>query len=222
MNTTPERQSWMTDEVYDWFCKEDAARRRTLQRMASESKRVLVTVKAQHPLNPDGTPGKEYMMRLNEALRLKAELEAKGLEAEFVTVGGKHEGSNVTLAEAGAKYLIAHGVREEAITQFRVIFSGNDEDRIVAEKFAHGDYCQLHVVLSAGQWDRARLYYIFMGWQPEMHPVVFLEERPNHSMVCELWGGWGVPAFAKGVQAIQAATEEIARRHIEEAERAAD
>ena len=49
----------------------------------------------------------------------------------------------------------------------------------------------------------------------EMHPVIYLDDDPNHSSVCELWGGWAVPVFAEGPDAIAKATEEIRNKHLE-------
>ena len=48
-----------------------------------------------------------------------------------------------------------------------------------------------------------------------MHPVIYLDDDPNHSSVFELWGGWAVPAFAEGPDAIAKATEEIRNKHLE-------
>lgn len=213
-----QRQDWMNNEVYEWYLQEEKARLNSLKRWQSGGKRALVLIKAQHPLTSDGKPNKEYTMRLNEALKIKSGLENEGIAVTFMTVGGIHAGNeNFTLAEAGANYLASHGVDKNAILQRRSVYSGNDEDRLAAEEFERGNYARLYVCLSAGQWERARLYFMFMGWQPELRPVTMLEERPNHSMVCELWGAWGVPAFAKGTEAIRQATEQIVRKHLDEA-----
>lgn len=216
-----EKQDWMTDQVHEWACLEEQARLNTLGRYYAGGKKALIAIKAQHPLNADGTPGKEYELRLKKALAVRAALEAQGLRVELATFGGVHKGCDtVTLAEAGKKWLIAHGVYAEAITAFPTVFSGNDEDRLAAEKFAEdGDYAQLHVVMSAGQWDRARFYYIFCGWQPEFHTVTFLEAKPNHSSACEMWWPNAMPSFAKGPDAIEEATEAIRQRHREEAQK---
>ena len=212
---TVRRQEWMTDQVYAWACLEREARLNTLARR-NTNKDVLVAIKAQHPLHEDGTPGPEYELRLEKALEVGARLESKGWKVTYMTFGGIHEGNKyVTLADAGAAWLKSHGV--VSVITCPVVFSGNDEDRMAAEEFANGahNYSQLHVILSAGQWDRTRLYFIFMGWQPEMHPVIYLDDDPNHSSVCELWGGWAVPAFAEGPDAIAKATEEIRNKHLE-------
>lgn len=204
----------MTDEVYEWYQLEETARQNTLTR------RLGLGRKAQHPLNPDGTPGPEYEQRLEKALQVRDELEANGLiMADFMTFGGVHEGHEMmTLAEAGRSWLIENGVEAEAIKTCPVVYSGNDEDRLAAEEFlGNPEYSQIHVVMSAGQWERARLYYIFCGVQPEFHAITFLDGRPNHSTVCELWGSWAVPAFAKGPEEIRRVTEEIRQRHLNEA-----
>lgn len=218
-NVVVERQAWMTDEVYEWACLEEKARQNTFARLMKQGRKALIAIKAQHPLNSDGTPGPEYEQRLEKALRVKRELEEDGLEVDFMTFGGVHSGhETITLADAGADWLMEHGVGADAIQRCPVVYSGNDEDRMAAEKFAADEnYSQLHVVMSAGQWERARLYYMFCGWQPTNHAITFLDDRPNHSTVCELWGGWAVPAFAKGVEEIRRTTEEIRQRHLNEA-----
>ncbi len=213
------RQDWMSDEVYSWAIKEEESRLNTLERIEMGGKKALVAIKAQHPLNSDGMPGPEYAQRLEEAMVVKTRLEAQGLKVVFMTFGGIHEGhKTVSLAEAGKQWLVEHGVSEEDIVTRPVAFSGNDEDRMAAEFFAQDmEFSQLHIVLSAGQWERARLYFVFMGWQPTMHPITFLDAKPNHSTVCELWGSWAVPAFAKGPEAIAEVTDQIRKKHIEAA-----
>lgn len=214
-----ERQDWMNDRVYEWACLEEQARLNSLGRYYAGGKKAMIAIKAQDPLNPDGTPGREYTFRLEKALAVRRDLEVQGLRVEFATFGGVHKGcASTTLAEAGRNWLIDHGVRAEAIESFGTVFSGNDEDRLAAEKFAKDEgYAQLHVVMSAGQWDRARFYYIFCGWQPEFHTVTFLETKPRHSSVCEMWGGWAMPSFAAGVEAVEQETEKIRQRHLAEA-----
>lgn len=153
----------MTDEVYEWYQLEETARQNTLTRRLGLGRKALIAVKAQHPLNPDGTPGPEYEQRLEKALQVRDELEANGLiMADFMTFGGVHEGHEMmTLAEAGRSWLIENGVEAEAIKTCPVVYSGNDEDRLAAEEFlGNPEYSQIHVVMSAGQWERARLYYI--------------------------------------------------------------
>ncbi|MBR2996964.1 YdcF family protein [Candidatus Saccharibacteria bacterium] len=211
------RQDWMSDEVYEWACLEEQARLNTLLREMGKGSKALIAIKAQHPLNADGTPGLEYKKRLEKALEVKAELEARGLEVRMMTFGGVHEGhQTMTLAEAGAAWLQKHDVPESAIIMQPMVFSGNDEDRLAAECFANdGNFRELHVVMSAGQFERARLYFIYQGWQPTIHPVTFLAAKPNHSTVCELWGPWAVPSFEKGPEAIAEATEKIRKQHIE-------
>lgn len=218
INNNVVKQDWMSDEIYQWACLEETARLNSLTRRSKGSK-TLVAIKAQHPLNADGTPGPEYEARLKKALIVKAELEDRGLSVEFMTFGGVHEGhKTMSLAQAGTNWLVEHGVDQSVITTVPVVFSGNDEDRMAAEKFQNDqNYSELHVVLSAGQWERARLYFIFCGWQPEMHPITFLDARPNHSTVCELWGSWAVPGFAKGPEEIAKITDEIRKKHLESA-----
>ena len=214
------RQDWMTEEVYQWAVLEEQARINTLSRLRRGGKEAIVAIKAQHPLNSDGTPGPEYEQRLQKALAVGHELEAKGLKVSYITFGGVHEGhKTISLANAGQKWLIDHGVESGMIHMMPVVFSGNDEDRMAAEMFSEGGekFSVLHVVMSAGQWERSRLYFIFCGWQPTFHAITFLDAKPNHSTVCELWGPWAVPGFAKGKDEIARITGEIRKKHLEAA-----
>ena len=86
------RQDWMTEEVYQWAVLEEQARINTLSRLRRGGKEAIVAIKAQHPLNSDGTPGPEYEQRLQKALAVGHELEAKGLKVSYITFGGVHEG----------------------------------------------------------------------------------------------------------------------------------
>ena len=214
------RQDWMTDEVYAWAVLEEQARIKTLNRLERGGKNAIVAIKAQHPLNADGTPGPEYEQRLEKALDVGYQLQAKGLTVYYMTFGGVHEGhKTISLANAGHKWLIKHGVDQKRIRMLPVVFSGNDEDRLAAEMFTEGgeQFSELHVVMSAGQWERSRLYFIFCGWQPTFHAITFLDAKPNHSTVCELWGSWAVPGFAKGPDEIARITDEIRKKHLEAA-----
>ncbi len=211
------RQDWMTDAVYAWDLLEEQSRLRTLKRKQLSGNRALILVKAQDPLTiPDGKPGPEYTERLEEALAIKASLEAKGMKPRFLCVGGVHDESGVSLAEAGRAWLLAHGVDDFDIETQEVIFSGNDEDRIAAIRFDElGDrYRELHVVLSAGQFERCRMYFIYAGWQPTMHPITFVDDDPRHHTTRELWGPWAIPAFAEGPARIEAETEKIRQKHL--------
>lgn len=213
------KQPWMDEATYKWACLEEKARQNSYERLCRQGGKALIAIKAQHPLTSDGWPGPEYEKRLLKALRVAEELEERGLYVCFMTFGGVHEGSPVALADAGRNLLIDAGVGEDMIEAVPVVFSGNDEDRMAAERFAENeDFAELHVVMSAGQWERARLYFIFCGWQPEFHAITFLEAKPNHSTVCELWGGWAIPAFAKGPEEIERVTEQIRQKHLEAAE----
>lgn len=214
------RQDWMTDEVYAWAVLEEQARINTLDRLERGGKKAIVAIKAQHPLNADGTPGPEYEQRLEKALDVGYQLQAKGLTVYYMTFGGVHEGhKTISLANAGHKWLVKHGVDQKRIHMLPVVFSGNDEDRLAAEMFTEGgeQFSELHVVMSAGQWERSRLYFIFCGWQPTFHAITFLDAKPNHSTVCELWGSWAVPGFAKGPDEIARITDEIRKKHLEAA-----
>ncbi|MBR0460455.1 YdcF family protein [Candidatus Saccharibacteria bacterium] len=180
-----------------------------------------MAIKAQHPLTPEGNPGAEYEARLERALRVKNELEAEGLQVVFMTTGGIHQGCDTTtLAEAGKNWLVSHGVPAESVVTRPVVYSGNDEDLQAAELMRSDEnFKELHVVMSVGQCFRTILLYDLLGWQPTLHPITFLEEKPHHSAVCEMWGPWGAHDAFRNVNQIGEETNKIRCRHIEEANR---
>ncbi len=209
----------MDDDIFQWAVREELARENTLSRKKGNGKKALVAIKAQHPLTPEGNPGAEYEARLERALKIKKELETEGLQVVFMTTGGIHEGCHsTTLAEAGKKWLVSHEVPAESVITRPVVYSGNDEDLQAAELMrADEDFRELHVVMSVGQFDRTRMLYILFEWQPEFHLVTFLEKKPHHSSVCELWGAWGAHDAFRDVKRIGEETNKIRLRHIEEA-----
>ena len=218
------RQPWMTDNDYAWAQQEELARVNSLRRLeydVSTGEWALIAVKAQHPLNPDGTPGPEYIARLNAALEFANDLLDRMVSFTFMVFGGIHAGhETVTLAEAGATWLQHNGIDPEDIIVRPDVYSGNDEDDLAAQEFAQNlKYSELHVFMSAGQFDRPRFYFISTGWQPFLHPIIYLDGRPNHSSLCEFAGTYASSArslVAGGLEKIQEATEEVRRRHAAE------
>ncbi len=215
------KQDWMDDATHRMAVLEEIAREQTLDRQLMMGGKALVAIKSQHPLIGNGYPGVEFELRLQQALHVAAELLDDGLETTFLVFGGEHAGNDeVTLADAGAAWLMEHGVASEEIQKI-VVYAGNDEDTFAADIFQGDlDYETLHVVCSVGQIPRCWLNYSLMGWQPILHPVTCLGVKPHQSMVCELKGDWGVPAyFAEDTTAVvQAATKSIRKRHQQELE----
>lgn len=217
------RQSWMNDQQYAWAQQEEISRVNTLRRLHDGEGKILIAIKAQHPLNPDGTPGPEYTARLEKALDLMDSLISTGkYPIKFMTFGGVHEGhATMTLAEAGANWLKSRGIPEGDIIIHKQIFSGNDEDDLAAQEFANNlDYSELHVVMSAGQYDRSRFYFIFTGWQPFLHPIFYLDGVPNHSSLCEFSGTYSSSArmlVENGLENVAHSAEETRQRHLAEA-----
>lgn len=217
------RQPWMNDQQYAWAQQEEISRVNTIRRLHDGEGKVLIAIKAQHPLNPDGTPGPEYTARLNKALELAYSLMDNGsFDIVFMTFGGIHEGcATVSLADAGASWLIANDIDRDSIIVHDQIFSGNDEDDIAAQEFANdADYSELHVVMSAGQYDRSRFYFMSTGWQPFLHPIVYLDGVPHQSSLCEFSGTYSSSArmlVENGLEKTAQSAEEIRQRHLAEA-----
>lgn len=216
------RQPWMSDQEFEWAQQEEKARCNTLLRKTLGRRKAILAIKAQHPLRSDGTPGAEYTARLRKALEVKQKLEADNFQVTLMTFGGIHAGHNtISLAEAGAQWLIEHKVDPTDILIRSAIYSGNDEDDTAIVEFENDQYAELHIVLSAGQVARTYLFCVAMGWIPTLHAISFIDSKPHHSMVCEIWGTWpgSLNDFRNnGTKALQSATEAIRKRHLEEAE----
>lgn len=171
----------------------------------------------------DGTPRAEYEQRLDKALEIASAADDNDKGADFITVGGIHEGcEDTSLAESGKDYLDQYKSSEWQIFQHDEAMSGYEEDLIAAQHFIdNAKYSEFHVVCSIGQVDRSYLTFISLGIQPIFDPITFLDSKPNHSLVCEQRGSWGVPAFFQegGNDAVRKASEAIRQRHLAEAER---
>ena len=224
MNSNPDltvhevkRQPWMTDTDYAWAQREEISRVNTAKRYYGDGQEALIAIKAQDPLNPDGTPGLEYTERLTTAANLIDILVEMGINYTVMTFGGVHAGSDVTLAESGAKWLEENGVPPECIIVNDKVYSGNDEDDLAIQEFANNPkYNQLHIFLSAGQYDRTRFYCISTGWQPFLQPIVFFDAPPRHSSLCEFSGKYGSSAYSmvnNGLEKIHEATLAARKRH---------
>lgn len=213
------RQDWMSDGVYELYVGEELARKNTLEAQQSGRTGALIAIKAQHPLTAEGEPGAEYTARLKKALEVREQLQVRGMGVHLMTFGGVHEGcDHETLARAGWCWLVAHGCDVGEVLMRPKVFGGNDEDRLAVEQFrAEPIYAELHVVLSLGQIHRSVAYYNHLGLQPTFHPVTFVAQRPHHSSTCEMFGPWGLPAFAQGPEELARRTAEIARKHQEDA-----
>ncbi len=217
------RQPWMDDRTYELYQAEYIARTNMLNRRNRDGGNALILVKAQHPLLPSGDPGPEYAKRLDKALEIISLIEDNYDEIHIVTVGGIHAGNdNVPLAKAGYYYLVKRGIDPSCIFMHPEAMSGYKEDAVAAQYFIDDpDFCEFHVVCSIGQIDRSYLTFISLGIQPTFDPITFLDSSPNHSLVCEQRGSWGVPAFFQegGNDAVRKAAEAIRQRHLAEAKR---
>ena len=216
-------QPWMTPTQYVWRLIEATAENQAIFTRAKrkDCRRVLVLVKAQHPLNPDGTPREEYRARLNRALEVSRRIESEGRQAVIMTVGGVHEGnSEVSLAKAGENYLRKEGFSGKILVREK-IFSGNDEDFVCLEYFnSHQEYADLYVCCSAGQYMRSYMCGLVYNYVP-VHEIVHVPSPHQHT-VLELMGDWSVGGMLKdGPLAIFEAAAETAERHKREAAEAA-
>ncbi len=213
-------QDWMTPSVFCWVVIQDMARKNTAKLKASRrrsGKKVLILIKAQHPLREDGAPGDEYLLRLRRATEVGEKMTSWYNDTStYMVVGGKHAGSEVTLADAGACYLKKRG-KTDIIRQV-AIFSGNDEDWVACDEFLNdSSYRDLVIVGSTGQFARSYMACLLKGVVPRHELITF--GNPHQDPILELSGPWSVGGyFKKGPMEMKRAAIETARRHKEEAE----
>lgn len=144
----------------------------------------LIEVAAQHPLEPDGTPGKEFSKRLDRATELYDKLMAQGCDVRIYIPGSVHcyEGKQdkCSLSASGKKYLMDKGIPEEnligegANSKYKGtlgVYNTADECFVASEIFNNGDYRRLHSVCSPNQLMRKKLFYMAFGVIPYFYTV---------------------------------------------------
>lgn len=213
------RQDWMTDRDYWLYIEECIARSNMLNRRNRDGEKVLILIKAQHPLQ-DGEPNLEYAQRLDKALEVAYSANDRGKTVHFITVGGIHQGDpNTTLAEAGQAYLYQYEIGDDIVFAHPEAMNGYEEDAIAAKHFIEDrDYCELHVVCSVAQIDRSYWTFVEMGIVPIFDSITFLDYDPNHSFVYEQRRGIAPFFEPDGNAAVAKASEAIRQRHIAEAQ----
>lgn len=211
-------QPWMSAPVFCWAVIQNLARENMTNYHAKRcsGRKVLILVKAQHPLTEEGKPGDEYRLRLDRAMEVGEKYFRMGYTPTYMVVGGKHAGHETTLADAGARYLKEHG--KDNILRQVAVFSGNDEDWLACEEYLNdASYYDLIIVGSTGQYARSYMACLLKGIVPKHELVCFV--NPHQDPILELSGPWSVGGyFEKGPMEMKRAAIETARRHKEEAE----
>lgn len=158
----------------------------------------LIEVAAQHPLRPDGKPGKEFEKRLKRAEKLYHQLLNEGRNVHIYVPGSVHNYKGKTdpcsLSKAGKDYLISLGIPETDILgdEENIKFKGDrgvyntaDECYVASRIFFEGDYSRLHCVCSPNQLLRKKLFYVAFGVIPFFYTVN--AENLAHDEIYELF-----------------------------------
>lgn len=143
---------------------------------------VLIEIAAQHPLNADGTPGKEFECRLNKGIELYNKEKEKGNIPLIYVPGSQHMDKDTvdinSLSTAGKNYLLKNGMPEEDIRGDDANKEYKGEDGV----YNSGDECYVAAciakkekieriisVVSPVQILRKVLFYLNYGVFPEMY-----------------------------------------------------
>ena len=177
-----------------WAEKQKEAKDNMTRAEAMNNKRLLIECAAQHPLNPDGTPGEEFRARLDRSIKLYNEYCADGWSVNIYVPGSLHQIKNkqgayvvdpLPLCESGKKYLINSGISEkdilaqEANAKYKGengVYCSADECYVSSNLFMEGNYQRFMVVCSPVQAMRKMLYYILFSTMP----IVFTESPRSH------------------------------------------
>ena len=145
---------------------------------------ILIEVAAQHPLEKDGSPRKEFKMRLDEGYRLYKKYKEEGIDVKIYVPGSVHkyhEKVDVqSLSTSGKKYLISLGMDEKDIYADEMnekykgedgVYNSADECYVSTKLFFDESFGRLISVCSPNQLLRKTLFYIEFGVIPEVHSV---------------------------------------------------
>jgi hypothetical protein len=159
---------------------------------------VLIEVAAQHPLKSDGTPEDEFAKRLDCAIRLYNDLINSGKVVKMYVPGSIHCTSGVadpvSLSSSGCKYLLEHGIPENALYGDNMnkkykgddgVYNSADECFVATRIFYDEKFQLLYSVCSPNQMLRKKLFYIAFGVLPYFNVVN--AERMYHNDINELF-----------------------------------
>lgn len=190
---------------------EEAARLNTIA-MEQDPNRdgALILVCAQHPLMPDGKPGKAFTARLDEAILRYNMMKNQGQRVTIRVPGAVHFGDEISLAEAGMKYLMNNNIPEEDISADGTEENGTDEVTFAYNIFEQAQHKQFHICCSENQVPRNKMACIeLLGFWPYFHTATVPEETP-HALGFEIGNPKGALRFLRvdGGVAVDAAAKE--------------
>ena len=166
-----------------WLNKYNQAQTLTNEQK-SLSKDILIEVAAQHPLEKDGSPRKEFKMRLDDGYRLYKKYKGEGLDVKVFVPGSVHKYHEKvdaqSLSSSGKQYLISLGMNEKDIYADEMnekykgsdgVYNSADECYVSSKIFFDESFGRLVSVCSPNQLLRKTLFYIEFGVIPEIYSV---------------------------------------------------
>ena len=220
------KAEWLMDHPdYDIFvgpdleselkAEEEEARLNSLEyENDPERSGITMLICAQHPLNPDGTPGEIYKARLDEAIDQYERYTKRGQEVIFRIPGAVHKGDNISLAESGKDYLIKNGIPEDIISADGTEENGTDEIVNAFSIFEQSQSKQLHIVCSENQIVRSKLACIsLLNMLPYFHTATVMSMKNSQELGFEVANPRGALRFKKEDQG-KSVDAEAKNRHI--------
>ena len=174
------RNGQQSDARKDWEQKVEKAQQN--MKLCQNLHNLLIEVASLHPLNPDGTPGMEFRLRLDYAVELYRNLKIENPDRQIhiYVPGSVHKPDTISLSDAGKEYLIQCGIAEKDILGdeknceykgIQGVYNSADECYVSAQIFRNGSYRLVYSVCSPHQFVRKTLFYIQFGVIPILHTV---------------------------------------------------
>lgn len=195
--TSAEKLEYGNYEQY-WLQKKKQAEE--FMKKNQKSPKVLIEIAAQHPLCQGKYPNVEFKRRLDMAIQLCNDI---GPKIVWLYVPGsrhKHKGvaDEISLSEAGKKYLIEHGIdeshiyAEEANDKYKGnfgVYNSADESYVASCIFKDDHFGRMICVCSPYQTMRKSLYYIEFGLISECYgiPSAVMFHDPISEYFGSLW-----------------------------------
>ncbi len=161
-------------------------------RSCLQKSHILIEVAAQHPLNEDGTPGKEFQARLDYAIEMVEKFSSLGKRVYLYVPGSVHLTNGIqdkiSLSDSGKNYLILKGIDKEFIFGEDMnlkykgeegVYNSADECFVTASIFKDGDYRCVYCICSSAQAMRKKLHYLAFGIIPFICTVDVVDSFHN-------------------------------------------
>ena len=161
------------------------------------SKKILIEIAAQHPLDQGLYPNEEFKKRLDAALHIYKKMGKDNVW--FYVPGSVHKYNGITdkisLSVAGENYLIKQGIErthifaEAANTKYKGnhgVFNSADECFVSSKIFNDNNFSKLICVCSPYQTMRKTFYYLEFGIIPICYGIP--GENMYHDVITEYFG----------------------------------